>query len=127
MKFFMTLRIALRALARNKMRAGLTMLGIVIGIGSVIAMVSLGQGAQASVQSQIASMGTNMLNISAGSASSGGVRGGSGSGVTLTADDIDAIALECPTVKVASPVVRASAQLIYGNQNWSTSAQGVNE
>src|SRR4026207_1449876 len=105
MNLWMTLRIALRALGRNKLRSGLTMLGIIIGVGAVIAMVSIGQGAQASVQEQIASVGTNLLFVSAGSANTGGMRMGSGSNNTLTPEDVDAIERECPTVKMASPAV----------------------
>jgi putative ABC transport system permease protein len=124
-----TFRIALRAIARNKMRSSLTMLGIVIGISAVIAMVSIGQGASASIQAQIAQLGNNMLYIWSGSTNQGGTRGGSGSSATLVADDIDAIERECPSVKAASPGVRANGQLVFGNQNWSASGgiQGVNE
>src|SRR5262249_17766301 len=122
---WMTFKIALRALGRNKLRSALTMLGIIIGVGAVIAMVSIGQGAQASVQEQIANVGTNLLYVSAGSANSGGMRMGSGSTTTLTPDDIDAIERECPTVKMATPAVRASVTVVFGNQNWSTGAQGV--
>ena len=86
------IKIALRALARNKVRSALTMLGIIIGVASVIAMVSLGQGAQQQVQDQISSMGTNMLVVSAGSQRTGGVRGGSGSASTITLEDVEAIA-----------------------------------
>jgi putative ABC transport system permease protein len=127
MNLWMTLRIALRALGRNKLRSGLTMLGIIIGVGAVIAMVSIGQGAQASVQEQIASVGTNLLFVSAGSSNSGGMRMGSGSNNTLTADDIEAIERECPTVKMASPGVRASVSVVFGNLNWNTGGQGVSE
>lgn len=127
MTFFMILKIALRALLRNKMRAALTMLGIIIGIGSVIGMVSLGQGAQASVQAQINSMGTNLLYVTPGTVSSSGARIGSGSSNTLTADDIEAILYEVASVKTASPGVRANASVVFGNQNWFTGVQGVNE
>jgi putative ABC transport system permease protein len=119
------LKIALRALARNKVRSGLTMLGIVIGVASVIAMVSLGQGAQKQVQDRIADMGTNLLIVSAGSQTSGGVRGGAGSRTTLTPEDIEAIVREAPAVAAASPSVNASATLIFGNMNWTTRAEGV--
>jgi len=116
-----TFKLALRALARNKMRSMLTMLGIIIGVGSVIAMVGIGQGASASIQAQISQLGNNMLYVSAGSTNSGGMRGGSGSGTTLTVEDIEAIENELPSVRAASPNVRASGQLIFGNQNWSAS------
>jgi putative ABC transport system permease protein len=129
MNSMVILRVAFRALARNKMRSFLTMLGIIIGVAAVIAMVSIGQGAQASVQEQIASAGTNMLFVGAGSMTMGGVRSGLGatSMNTLTVEDIEAIRRECPSVALASPVVRAGAQLVFGNQNWNTSIQGVNE
>src|SRR5829696_2844546 len=119
------LKIALRALARNKGRSALTMLGIIIGVASVIAMVSLGQGAQQQVQQQIESMGTNMLIISAGSQRTGGVRGGAGTSTTLTPDDLEAILRDAPAVSAISPSVNASVTLIYGNGNWSTRAEGV--
>src|ERR1041384_197402 len=129
MNFLMTLRVAFRALARNKMRSALTMLGIIIGVAAVIAMVSVGQGAQASIQEQISSMGTNMLTVFAGSMNMGGVRSGTGatSRNTLTADDVEAIKAECAGVALATPVVRTNAQIIFGNQNWNTSIQGYNE
>ena len=118
-------KIALRALARNKVRSALTMLGIIIGVASVIAMVSLGQGAQKQVQDQISSMGTNMLIVSAGSQRmSGGVRGGGGTGTTLTVEDAEAIA-GAPAVSHVSPAVTAPVTLVFGNQNWSTRAEGV--
>ncbi|HVF89909.1 MAG TPA: ABC transporter permease, partial [Blastocatellia bacterium] len=116
-----TFKLALRALARNKMRSALTMLGIIIGVGSVIAMVGIGQGASASIQTQISALGNNMLYVSAGSTNTGGMRGGSGSGTTLTVEDVEAIAGEVPSVRAASPSVRANGQLIFGNQNWSAS------
>jgi putative ABC transport system permease protein len=116
-----TFKLALRALARNKMRSMLTMLGIIIGVGSVIAMVGIGQGASASIQAQISQLGNNMLYVSSGSSNSGGMRGGSGSGTTLTVEDIEAIENEVPSVRAASPNVRANGQLIFGNQNWSAS------
>ncbi len=120
------LKIALRALARNKARSVLTMLGIVIGVGAVIAMVSLGQGAQQQVQQQIASMGTNMLIVQAGSQNSGGVRAGAGTTTTLTPEDAQAILRDAPAVQAVSPSVTASVTLVFGNQNWTTRAEGVN-
>ncbi|MBX3277325.1 MAG: ABC transporter permease [Acidobacteria bacterium] len=125
----MIFKIAFRALARNKMRSALTMLGIIIGVGAVIAMVSIGQGAQASVQAQIASVGTNLLFVGAGSQNVGGVRSGTGatSSNTLTVDDIEAIRREIPSVAMASPTVNARSQMVFGNQNWNTQVQGVNE
>jgi putative ABC transport system permease protein len=129
MNLLVIFRVAFRALARNKLRSVLTMLGIIIGVSAVIAMVSIGQGAQASVQEQIANVGTNMLFVGAGSMNMGGVRSGAGSTSTntLTVEDIEAIKREVPSVAMASPVVRASAQLVFGNQNWNTSIQGVSE
>jgi putative ABC transport system permease protein len=129
MNVMATFKLALSALARNKMRSILTMLGIIIGVGAVIAMVGIGQGASASIQSQISQLGNNMLYVSAGSSNTGGMRGGSGSGTTLTVEDIEAMELEVASVRAASPSVRASGQLVFGNQNWSASSGiiGVNE
>src|ERR1041385_8342472 len=119
------LKIALRALARNKARSVLTMLGIVIGVAAVIAMVSLGQGASQQVQQQIESMGTNMLIVSAGSQNSGGLRGGAGTSTTLTPDHVQGILRDAPAVAAASPSAGAAVTLVSGNQNWSTRAEGV--
>ena len=129
MNLFLTFRVALRALARNKMRSILTMLGIIIGVGAVIAMVGIGQGASASIQAQIANLGNNLLIVQPGSANTAGLRGGAGTNVTLTADDVEAIARECPSVKAATPTVRANGQLVFGNQNWAPSSGilGVND
>lgn len=129
MNTLITFKIALRALARNKMRSILTMLGIIIGVGAVIAVVGIGQGASASIQSQIAQLGNNMLFVWPGSTNVGGMRGGMGSNNTLMPDDILAIETECPAVRMATPAVRASGQLVFGNQNWAASSgiQGVNE
>ena len=118
-------KVSLVALRRNPMRTVLTMLGVIIGVGCVVAMVAIGQGASAAIRSQIGSLGTNMLIIFSGSRSSGGVRHGMGSVQTLTVDDAAAIARECPSVAIAEPGVRTGAQLVYGNQNWSTSVQGT--
>ena len=125
----MIIRVAFRALVRNKMRAALTMLGIIIGVGAVIAMVSIGQGAQASVQAQIESFGTNLLFVSAGAQNVGGVRSGTGdSGTnTLTVEDLDAIRREVPSVALVTPAVNTRSQLVFGNMNWNTSIQGVNQ
>ena len=125
----MIIRVAFRALARNKMRAALTMLGIIIGVAAVIAMVSIGQGAQASVQAQIESIGTNLLFVSAGAQNLGGVRSGTGdSGTnTLTVEDLEAIRREVPSVSMVTPAVNARSQLVSGNMNWNTSVQGVSE
>jgi putative ABC transport system permease protein len=125
----MIIRVAFRALVRNKMRAALTMLGIIIGVSAVIAMVSIGQGASASVQAQIESIGTNLLFVSAGAQNVGGVRSGTGdSGTnTLTVEDLDAIKREVPSVSMVTPAVNARSQLVAGNENWNTSVQGVSE
>jgi putative ABC transport system permease protein len=120
MNFPMTLRIAFKALGRNKMRSGLTMLGIIIGVGAVIAMIAIGSGAKARIQEQIASMGSNLLIVLSGSATSGGFRWGSGSVPTLTVEDAKAIAAELSAVKYAAPVLQGITQVVYGNQNWST-------
>ena len=125
MDFVAILRIAIRALARNKLRSGLTMLGIIIGVGAVIAMVGVGQGAQSQVQAQIANMGTNMLMVWGGSGMMGGVRQGSSSVKTLTVDDMEAILRECSAVKAAAPGVNSGAQVVYQNQNWNTRINGT--
>jgi putative ABC transport system permease protein len=129
MNLLMIIRVAFRALVRNKMRAMLTMLGIIIGVGAVIAMVSIGQGAQASVQAQIEGIGTNLLFVSAGAQNVGGVRSGAGdSGTnTLTVEDLDAIKREVPSVAMVTPAVTARVQLVAANMNWNTSVQGVSE
>ena len=129
MDFLNIIRVAFRALVRNKMRAALTMLGIIIGVSAVIAMVSIGQGASASVQAQIDSIGTNLLFVSAGSQNVGGVRSGTGDtgNNVLTVDDLEAIKREVPSVSMVTPSVNTRAQLIAGNMNWNTSLQGVSE
>jgi putative ABC transport system permease protein len=117
MNFFVTIRIALRALAKNKMRASLTVLGVVIGIAAVTTMVSLGQSASALVQGQLQGLGTNVVLVFPGTSQGGGVR--QEQVVTLTAADSDAIVRECPAVLAASPIVGAGGhQVIYGNANW---------
>jgi len=129
MNLLMIIRVALRALVRNKMRATLTMLGIIIGVAAVIAMVSIGQGAQASVQAQIEGIGTNLLFLSAGAQNVGGVRSGTGdSGTnTLTVEDLEAIRREVPSVSMVTPTINARSQLVAGNMNWNTQVQGVSE
>jgi putative ABC transport system permease protein len=118
------LRIALRALAVNKLRSALTMLGIVIGVGAVIVMIAVGAGAQARVEEQIRALGSNLLLVMPGSTTAGGVRMGFGSGSTLTEDDVLAINREIPEA-LAAPALRGSAQAIWGNANWSTQVFGV--
>ncbi len=122
-----TCRVAFRALARNKMRSFLTALGIIIGVGAVIAMVSIGEGAKRGIEDRFASMGTNLLFVSPGSASSRGVQGGWGSRTTLKAEDAQAIEQQCPSVMYVSPSVSARAQTVYGNKNWNTSISGTGE
>ena len=125
----LTFRVAIRALGRNKLRSSLTMLGIIIGVGAVIAMVGIGQGASASIQAQIANLGNNMLYVMSGSANTAGMRGGAGSSNNLMPEDADAIERECPAVRAVSPGERANGQLVFGNQNWvaSSGIQGTNE
>lgn len=120
-----TCRVAFRALARNKMRSFLTALGIIIGVGAVIAMVSIGEGAKRGIESRFAAMGTNLLFVSAGSQSARGVHGGWGSMQTLKEEDALAIGQECPAVMYISPSVSARAQTVYGNKNWNTSISGT--
>ena len=121
----MTLRIALRALARNKLRAFLTMLGIIIGVGAVIAMVAIGEGAKSTIRAQIAALGTNVLIVLPGSNVQGGVRAGFGNVNTLIDADAGAMARELPSVAYVSPVLRRQEQVVAGNLNWGTLAQGV--
>ncbi|MBI2986538.1 MAG: ABC transporter permease [Deltaproteobacteria bacterium] len=123
--WLMTLRIALRALKRNKLRSFLTMLGIIIGVGAVIAMVAIGEGAKALVRAQIATLGTNVLVILPGTATQGGVRTGSGGVRTLVDSDARAIMDEVPSVALASPTIRRTEQVVAGNLNWATVIQGV--
>ena len=124
MTLLATFRLALRALQRNKLRSILTMLGIVIGVGAVVAMVGIGNGAKAQVEAQIATLGQNMILVFPGSVSSGGVHSGSGGAGTLKLEDAKAIETEVPDVVAVSPGARTSAQVGYGNQNWSTSVTG---
>jgi putative ABC transport system permease protein len=120
----MVFKIAGRALARNTMRSILTMLGIIIGVGAVIAMVAVGQGAKAQIETQIASIGSNLLMVFPGSTTQGGVHAGSGSVTTLTADDAEAIQKELSSVRLAAPSLRNVAQVVSANQNWSTAVTG---
>ncbi len=117
-KFYRVLRTAVRALRRNIMRSALTTLGIVIGVSAVIAMTEIGQGSSTQVQKTIASMGANNLLVMPGTASSGGVTFGSGSVITLTPKDADAISRECPAVNSVAVVVRTRTQTTFANKNW---------
>jgi putative ABC transport system permease protein len=118
------LRVAMRALAVNKLRSALTMLGIIIGVGAVIVMIAVGGGARARVEEQIRSLGSNLLLILSGTTTSGGVRMGFGSNLTISEDDAAAISREIPEA-LAAPALRGTAQVIWGNQNWSTVIFGV--
>ena len=126
MRYLMLIGLALQSLSRNKMRSFLTMLGVIIGVGSVIAMVALGQGASASVQSSIASLGTNVLTVYGGSAAVGGVRQGAASTENLTAQDLDALRRDCPSAQFVSPLLRKAGQVVAASNNWGTQVQGVN-
>ena len=119
-----TLRMALRALRRNKLRTLLTMLGMIIGVGAVIAMVGIGNGAKTQIENQIASLGQNVILVFSGSMTRGGVHTGWGGSGTLTLDDAEAIQREIPGVTVVSPEVRSSTQIAAGNQNWMTQILG---
>ncbi|MAG71149.1 MAG: ABC transporter permease [Vicinamibacterales bacterium] len=125
MSLFMILRVAIKALGRNKMRTGLTMLGMIIGVAAVITMVALGSGAQQSIEDQIKSAGTNMITVSAGNWSSGGVRRGWGSATTLSVDDARAIREQVPGVQYVAAGTNTRTQVVFGNQNWSTRVQGT--
>jgi len=124
MSVFMVFRVALKALGRNKMRTALTMLGMIIGVAAVITMVALGTGAQTSIEAQIQSTGTNMIIVSAGNFSQGGVRQGQGNASTLTPDDATAIS-RVDGVQYTAPGVNTRGQLIFGNQNWNSQIQGT--
>ena len=120
-----TIKISLRALRVNKMRSALTMLGIIIGVGAVITMLAVGTGARQRIGEQIASMGSNLLIVLPGTTTSGGARMGAGSQMTLSTSDAEAILKECPAVLHVAPVLGGVAQVIYGNQNWSTGVTGT--
>ena len=124
MSIFMTLRIALKALSRNKMRTMLTMLGMIIGVGAVITMVALGKGAQSTIEAQVKAAGTNLVMVMAGNFTQGGVRQGGGNATTLRVEDAEAIR-RLPGVQYVAAGVNSRAQLIAGNQNWSSQIQGT--
>ena len=125
MRLFMAIKIAKRALSRNLLRSVLTMLGVIIGVGAVIAMVAIGQGAHAAIKAKITSLGANSLVILPGSTTQGGVRYGWGGRATLRPQDVKAIQEECPAIAYATPSVRTVTQVIYANQNWATSIYGT--
>ena len=118
------IKVALRSLSKNKMRTFLTMLGIIIGVASVIAMLAIGQGSKQTVEQSVSSLGTNSIMIFPGSSNSGGVRGGAGSTSTLTVDDADAVRERCDLADHVSPVVQKRVQSIFGSQNWNTTIMG---
>ena len=119
------LRVAFRALARNKLRSLLTALGIIIGVACVVAVVGIGEGARIQSEDRLKSLGTNFLMVLPGSVTSGGARAGFGASSKLSEDDVEAIRKEVSTVSYVSASIRTVAQVIYGNQNWSTSIQGA--
>jgi putative ABC transport system permease protein len=121
----MTTRIALKALARNKMRTALTMLGMIIGVSAVITLVALGTGAQTQIEQQIRAGGTNMVTVMAGNFTMGGVRGGIGMASSLKIEDLEAIRKEIPNIQYLAPGVNTRVQVIAGNQNWSTRLEGT--
>jgi len=125
MNYVNLMRIAVRALKRNKTRTFLTMLGILIGVASVIAMLAIGQGSKASIQNQLSSMGTNMIFVMPGSMFRGGVQMGPSNMQSLKITDLEAIEKNCPDVTMVSPEVRTSGQSIYSNKNWPTTIYGV--
>jgi putative ABC transport system permease protein len=125
MNLLAIIRIAMRALARNKLRSSLTMLGIIIGVGAVIAMVSVGQGAQQQAQQQIAALGSNMLFVGAGTVNRGGMHMGWGATKSLVYEDMKAIQRECQAVQAAAPGSSTSTQVVFGNDNWATTITGT--
>lgn len=118
-------KIAVNALMRNKTRAFLTMLGIIIGVASVIAMLSIGQGSKKSIQDQVSSMGSNMIFIMPGSQKAGGIQMGNTSSQSLTLKDVESLKIECPSISAVSPEVRSSGQAVYSNKNSPTSLYGI--
>ncbi len=125
-RILLLVKAALRAIARNKLRSSLTVLGIIIGVGAVIAMVGIGEGASNLVKSQISSLGDNLITIHSEMHGPGGRSAGGGAGTALTEADAEAIANQVPLITQLSPVVMAGAMVIYGNQNWSTQIYGGN-
>jgi putative ABC transport system permease protein len=125
MKLKNQLKAAFRSLAKNKMRTFLTMLGIIIGVASVIAMLAIGQGSKMSIQTQIANLGTNLLTIYPQASMTGGVRMEAGSSVRLSIEDYNAVATRCPSVMYSTPCVRTGGQVVASGQNWRTSIWGV--
>ncbi len=122
---FMTFRIAFKALGRNKMRTGLTMLGMIIGVSAVITLVAMGNGAQAVIEQQIKGAGTNMITVNAGNFTMGGARGGAGTATSLTVADAEAIRRDVPGVQYLAAGVVNRTQVVAANQNWYTRVQGT--
>ncbi len=126
MNYTNTIKISVNALKRNKFRSFLTMLGIIIGVASVIVMLAIGQGSKKSIRDQMSSMGTNLIMVMPASQQRGGVMLGNSSAQNMTLNDITAIEKECPAISAVSPEVRSSGQAVVGNSNWPTSVYGVN-
>jgi len=126
MNYINSIKIALNALKRNKFRAFLTMLGIIIGVASVIVMLAIGQGSKKSIQDTMSSMGTNLIFAMPGAEQKGGVRMGNSDAQSMKLSDVEAIEKNCPAISDVSPEVRSSGQAVLGNQNWPTSIYGVN-
>ena len=125
MSLFTIFRVALKALTRNKMRTGLTMLGMIIGVAAVITVVALGNGTQKQIEEQISSAGTNMIMVRAGNFARGGVHGGIGTSTALTEKDVDAIRKQVPSAQYIAAGVNTREQVVASNQNWSTRIQGT--
>lgn len=123
--FSESITIALAGLKANKLRAMLTMLGIIIGVAAVIAMVSIGMGVKDKVETSIAGLGSNLLVVTPGAANAGGARQAAGSSITLNEKDAQAIAQEVGGVNLVAPAVTRSYQVVFGNQNWTTGVQGT--
>lgn len=126
MNYTNTIKISVNALKRNKFRSFLTMLGIIIGVASVIVMLAIGQGSKQSIRDQMSSMGTNLIMVMPASQQRGGVMLGNSSAQNMTLEDVTAIEKNCPDVSNVSPEVRSSGQAVVGNSNWPTSIYGVN-
>jgi len=126
MNYTNTVKISMNALKRNKFRAFLTMLGIIIGVASVIVMLAIGEGSKRSIGNQMSSMGTNLIMVMPASQQRGGVAMGNTNAQSMTLNDITAIEKECPALSAVSPEVRSSGQAVVGNSNWPTSVYGVN-
>ena len=126
MNYTNTIKISVNALKRNKFRAFLTMLGIIIGVASVIVMLAIGEGSKKSIANQMSSMGTNLIMVMPASQQRGGVAMGNSNAQSMTLNDIAAIEKDCPALSAVSPEVRSSGQAVVGNSNWPTSVYGVN-